>query len=103
MDQKSVPYIVTKYLNFLKENNINFLKAYIFGSYAKGTYDEDSDIDLAIIIKNLKNSYDMQVHLMKLGRKFDTRIEPHPFDEEDFINSSIPIVYEILQSGIEII
>jgi hypothetical protein len=44
----------------------------------------------------------MQVHLMKLGRKFDTRIEPHPFDEEDFINPSIPIVYEILQSGIEI-
>ena len=40
---------------------------------------------------------------MKLGRKFDTRIEPHPFDEEDFINPSIPIVYEILQTGIEII
>jgi predicted nucleotidyltransferase len=102
MDHKSASNIATKYLNFLKENNITVQKAYIFGSYAKGTYNEDSDIDLAIILKNLKNSYDMQVHLMKLGRKFDTRIEPHPFDEEDFINPSIPIVYEILQSGIEI-
>ncbi len=62
-----------------------------------------NNIDLAIILDNLKNSYDMQVYLMKLGRKFDTRIEPHPFDEEDFINPSIPIVCEILQTGIEII
>ncbi len=103
MDQKSTSYIVTKYIDFLKKNNISVQKAYIFGSHAKGTYDEDSDIDLAIILDNLKNSYDMQVYLMKLGRKFDTRIEPHPFAEEDFLNPSIPIVCEILQTGIEII
>lgn len=102
MDQKSASKIVKKYLYFLKENSINVEKAYIFGSYAKRTYHQDSDIDLAIIIKDLKNGYDMQVHLMKLGRKFDARIEPHPFDEEDFTNPSIPIVYEILQTGIEI-
>ena len=102
MDQKSASKIVKKYLYFLKKNSINVEKAYIFGSYANGTNNEDSDIDLAIILKELKNGYDMQVHLMKLGRKFDTRIEPHPFDEQDFINPSIPIVYEILQTGIEI-
>ena len=44
----------------------------------------------------------MQIDLMKLSRKFDSRIEPHPFDEDDFVHPSIPIVKEILQSGIEV-
>ncbi len=38
----------------------------------------------------------------KLSRKFDTRIEPHPFDETDF-NSSNPFANEILKKGIKIL
>ena len=44
----------------------------------------------------------MQVELMKLGRKIDTRIEPHPFDESDF-NSSDPFAHEILSKGIQVV
>lgn len=40
--------------------------------------------------------------LMKLRRKFDTRIEPHPFDESDFKHSD-PFANEILNTGIQII
>ena len=103
MDKESASVISRKYLNFLKENNLTVLKAYIFGSYAKGKFNEHSDIDLAIILKDLVDEFDMQVLLMKLRRKFDTRIEPHPFDEKDFIDPSIPLVNEILQTGIQII
>ena len=39
---------------------------------------------------------------MKLGRKIDTRIEPHPFDESDF-NSSDPFAHEILSKGIQVV
>lgn len=30
-------------------------KAYIFGSYARGDYDENSDIDIIIVAKNIKS------------------------------------------------
>ncbi len=102
MDQGPVFSIVKKYINYLQNNKINVHKAYIFGSYARGNYNEDSDIDLAIILNNLSNTFTMQVELMKLGRKIDTRIEPHPFDESDF-NASNPFANEILTKGIEVI
>jgi hypothetical protein len=38
---------------------------------------------------------------MKLRRKIDTRIEPHPFKVEDF-NESHPFAFEILKTGIEV-
>ena len=30
-------------------------KAYVFGSYARGDYDENSDIDIIIVAKNIKS------------------------------------------------
>ena len=101
MDQRTAFKIVKRYLSFLHESRFEVQKAYIFGSYAKGNFTEDSDIDLAVIIKNLPNSFIAQIELMKLGRKIDSRIEPHPFDETDF-NLSHPFAKEILTSGIEI-
>lgn len=101
MDKRTAIKIIKKYIKFLQENNYEVQKAYIFGSYAKGNYDDNSDIDLAIILKNLKNGFNIQVDLMKIRRKFDTRIEPHPFDEKDF-NSSNPLVNEILNTGIKV-
>lgn len=101
MDQRTAFEIVKKYIDYLKNHHFNIRKAYIFGSYANGKFNEDSDIDLAIILYDVPNSFTMQVQLMKLSRKFDTRIEPHPFDETDF-NPSNPFANEILRKGIRI-
>lgn len=38
---------------------------------------------------------------MKLRRKFDLRIEPHPFRESEFSKQD-PLVFEILKYGQEI-
>jgi predicted nucleotidyltransferase len=78
------PEVAIRYINFLREMNPNVKKAYLFGSYAKGNIHADSDIDLAIVFKDFTDSFDTQVQLMKLRRKFDTRIEPHVFRESDF-------------------
>ena len=42
-----------------------------------------------------------QVELMKLTRQIDTRIEPHPFRENEF-NLSNPFVNEIVNNGVEV-
>ena len=44
---------------------------------------------------------EMQLELMRLRRKIDSRIEPHPFREVDF-DISNPIVNEIVKYGQEI-
>ena len=102
MDKEKASKIVRRYFDFLKKRDPNVKKAYMFGSHVKGTVTEDSDIDLAIIFKNLSDTFDMQVQLMKLRRKFDNRIEPHAFRESDFHNSN-PLANEILKTGLEIV
>ncbi len=101
MDQGAAIKIVNKYISYLQENSFNIQKVYLFGSYVSGKQHEDSDIDLAIIMTNLSNSFNTQVELMKISRKFDTRIEPHPFEEADF-NAGNPFANEILKKGKQI-
>jgi uncharacterized protein len=101
MDKREASKIVKKYINYLKENNFKIEKVYIFGSYAKGTFKEDSDIDLAVVFNEFSDSFDMQVNLLKLRRNFDTRIEPHPFRSSDFILAN-PLVNEIINTGLEV-
>jgi predicted nucleotidyltransferase len=102
MDKNQTPEAVIRFAIFLKETNSSVKKVYLFGSYAKGTFHDNSDIDLAIIFDRLSDSFDMQVELMKLKRKFDIRIEPHPFIESDF-NLSNPLAREIIYNGVEIV
>ena len=75
----------------------------VFGSYAKGTNNEDSDIDIALIFKNLENDViDEELNLMRLRRKIDTRIEPHIIKIEDYKKVSNPFVQEIIETGIKV-
>lgn len=100
MDKAEALNVANKYANALKAN-YNSVKVILFGSYAKGNYNEDSDIDIAVILKDFKNVVEMQLELMRLRRKIDSRIEPHPFREKDFVLSN-PVVNEILKYGQEI-
>jgi predicted nucleotidyltransferase len=77
-------------------------KAYIFGSYAKGTQREDSDIDIAVILGSMDDFFEVQMELFRRRRKIDLRIEPHPFDELDFSENN-SVAAEIINSGIEVL
>lgn len=100
MDKREALNIATLYAEALNKK-YNFERIILFGSYAKGNFHEESDIDIAVVFKDFNNLIDMQVELMRLRRKIDSRIEPHPFRESDF-NISNPIVYEIIKYGQEI-
>jgi len=100
MDKTTALNIARIYANTVREN-FGIIKVVLFGSYAKGTFHIDSDIDIAIVFRDFDNLLDMQLELMRLRRKIDSRIEPHPFRERDFILSD-PIVNEIIKYGEEI-
>jgi len=101
MDKTNVIGIVRQYAE-LVNSAFEPKKIFLFGSYAKGNYKEDSDIDIAVVLKDFENVIDIQLELMKLRRKIDNRIEPHPFREQDFEQSN-PLASEILKYGQEIL
>ena len=74
----------------------------LFGSYAKGTQSEDSDIDIAIISSDFKNIIEDGANLIGFTWKIDTRIEPHPIRTEDYKNVSTPFVKEVINTGIKV-
>lgn len=102
MDKKT-DYLVRQFITTVANQTPGFVTAYLFGSFAKNKQRPDSDIDIALIIDNLKDSdkFDIQVQFMLLASRFDSRIEPHPLSKLDFISDN-PFVHEIKKTGIEI-
>lgn len=100
MDKKDVINIARQYATVI-HSKFDYSRIILFGSYAKGNFHEDSDIDIAVIFDDYSNLIDMQLELMRLRRKIDSRIEPHPFRKSEFVSSN-PLVYEIIKHGQEI-
>ena len=98
MDKINALNIVMQYLKRLKENNINFSDAWLFGSYAKGLQQANSDIDLAIVLNDKEKSFDTEVKLMIIRRGEETLIEPHIFTKDEF-DKNLPIVNQIINNG----
>lgn len=72
-------------------------KVILFGSYARGTQKNDSDIDVAIVVNSIESDFFTYAPLLwKLRLEIDNRIEPVLFingqDDSGFLE-------EILQTG----
>ncbi len=90
---------VLQYISLLEDKNIHILQAHLFGSYVKGTADQWSDIDLALVTNEfIGDSFDFRFMLTKLARNIDSDIEPHPYLISQF-NESNPVAGEILKYG----
>ena len=75
----------------------------LFGSYAKGTEHEDSDIDIAIITDDLKkDKFNEEINLMQLRWDIDLRIEPHIISVSEYENDETPFVVEVKNTGIKV-
>ena len=101
-DNRTIMEIVQKYAEKICEN-YEVYAIILFGSYAKGTNHESSDIDIAIITDDFENDIiDEELNLMRLRRKIDTRIEPHLIRIEDYKNAETPFIKEVIDTGIKV-
>ena len=100
MDNAQALEIARKYVSVLK-TKFDCREVYLFGSYAKGTQHDESDIDIAVVLGEFDSSYDMRLELMRLRRPIDSRIEPHPFRVKEF-NENNPLAFEISKYGLKI-
>ena len=104
MPKAEVKKIIKKYASALKKARYPFFAMYVFGSYAKGTPNQWSDIDVAVVSDRLKKQYAANRFLLwKLRRDVDTRIEPHRFTVKDFADDTNSMAYEIRRTGIRVV
>ena len=78
-------------------------KVYLFGSYAKGTADGLSDVDICFFLRDFegKERVDMSIRLLRIARNYQAYFEPHVFETAD-IERKNPFVNEIINTGQEI-
>lgn len=99
---KEIIDIVNKYIEIVIKN-YDVIAIILFGSYAKGTQREDSDIDIAVITDDIKtDKFDEEVNLMQLRNGIDYRIEPHIISISDYENNETPFVVEVKNTGIKV-
>jgi len=99
MDKREVIKKVKAYKHLLKDY-LKFDQVYLYGSYAKDSFNADSDIDVAVVVNHVEGDYfSVNPLLWKLRRQIDDRIEPilieSDFDDADFFG-------DIKKNGIEI-
>ena len=102
MDQKT-DNIIKDYIAAAAAKFPRIAQVYLFGSYAKESENQSSDIDIAFIIKDIADDekFDLQVQLILIASDFDMRIEPHILSEAEF-HSWYPLSVEIRKTGIEL-
>lgn len=93
---------IREYLSIISKM-IPIDKAILFGSYAKGNYSEDSDIDLAIFSSSFNNQNRIESFrlLFLEAMNFPIDLQPQPFTEDDLLNPE-GLVKEIFRTGIEL-
>lgn len=98
---KEIPLTVYFLLiDFISQINLIKTEIYLFGSYSKLVYKEDSDIDIAIL--NKRSDYNKLIN--KLEAKYNKKIELHFFDKVQFYkNKKDPLIKEIIKNGIRLL
>ena len=95
---------LTKYIKDVDEL-LPINKAILFGSYAKGTQSQNSDIDIAIFSENVNddNRLEIMSSLILLVTKYKIDIQPFVFSYKDYtMEESELIATEIKKKGIEL-
>jgi predicted nucleotidyltransferase len=103
MSRIEAQQIVRKYAAKLKAEKYPFSAIYLFGSFAHGNPHLWSDIDVAVVSKEMaKSRWRGRLKLREVKRMVDDRIEPHGFSPEEFKQDWMPMVHEIKKTGIRI-
>ena len=96
MDKEQAIALAKRYKEMVAEK-LPLKALYLYGSYSKGNYREDSDIDIAVVVGSLNDNYFEDTPLLwKLRRKISNLIEPVLLIED--MNN--PLYCDIARTGI---
>lgn len=83
-----------------------FKQMILFGSYARGDYSKDSDIDIILLLnKSNSLSAERDIYLpivSRLSLKYDTVISVIPLRAEEFKKKKTPLILNVRKEGISL-
>lgn len=99
---ESVRKIINDYIRKISKE-IKIEKVILFGSHAKGTTHQYSDVDLAVFSDHFKKNTRIEnlKFLIYNAMDFDIDLEPQPFTLDDY-NHPEGFIEEIIRTGIDI-
>ena len=100
--------------NILNETRICFDSIYaqrfkeliLFGSYARGDYEIDSDIDLLLLLDHLDDMDTERARYMpavcELSLKYDTVVSVIPMEYETYRTRKTPLIMNVQREGVSL-
>ncbi|SDN88363.1 nucleotidyltransferase domain-containing protein [Desulfonauticus submarinus] len=94
--------IIFEFINELEKNNIPIDEIFLFGSYAKGNYTPESDIDLLIVSPIFQGDIiEDKKKIRKYILKISSYLEIIPCSRKEFQKKN-PFIKEITKKGLKI-
>lgn len=82
-DRKDMEGRIRRFVDIVV-SEFNPEKIILFGSYAKETYTENSDIDIAVVVHEVEGSFiEKETRLFEIRRGIDANIEPILIEEKN--------------------
>ncbi len=94
-------FILKQILEEMK-SEFDIKEAYLFGSFAYGTNDENSDIDAGVVL-NHDIDFNEKLKIFSKAQELNNIVELLAFSEKDFDIVSSDIIYEIKNKGIKVL
>ncbi len=102
---KETKRVVSKYISSLQSLGISVQRVILFGSQAKGTFCKDSDIDIAVVFRDLEKMglWEKAKYLGRAAREI-----PYPIEALGFSPSQLKkfergtMLDEIMRSGVDV-
>ena len=98
MDKEQVIDIVREYKKLIS-HTIDDAQVYLYGSYSKGTARSDSDIDVAVVVPQIKGNWlDVSTNLWLMAPQVNYLIEPVLIDR----HNPSPLYDDIMRTGVAV-
>jgi len=95
---------VKKLLRELEKKH-HIKSAYIFGSYARGNPDANSDIDIAVVLRSIRDGspFDERFEIFHEIQEHNSLYETICFLEDEFLKKNETLIKHIKSKGIRIL
>ncbi len=105
LSKDEVIKIATGFLESIRGRH-DIKRAYLFGSFARGTMREYSDVDLAIVLGSLQgfsdSPFDEQFEIFHEAQEFNSLLEVVCFSQEEFEKDGGALVQQIKKEGLKL-
>jgi predicted nucleotidyltransferase len=103
MVNEKINIIINELVNELKSRYADFRGIYLFGSYARGEANDDSDIDLAIVFdRDIDWRFKDSVREIIIDKEIEYKliIDTHFYTSQELIEPATPFRENIITDGV---